>query len=94
MDSQQSSKKFSPEVRERAVRMVFDHQGKYASQWAAMVSIGAKIGCNAETLRHWARRAECDAGARPGLTSDERARWSARTASCGRPTRSWRPRPP
>ena len=45
MDSNQSSKKFSPEVRERAVRMVFDHQGEYASQWAAMVSIGAKIGC-------------------------------------------------
>jgi transposase len=53
MDSKQSSKKFSPEVRERAVRMVLDHQGEYPSQWAAMVSIGAKIGCNAETLRHW-----------------------------------------
>jgi transposase len=57
--------------------MVFDHQGEYASQWAAMVSIGAKIGCNAETLRHWVRRAERDAGARPGLTSDERARLKA-----------------
>ena len=57
--------------------MVLDHQGEYASQWAAMVSIGAKIGCNAETLRHWVRRAERDAGARPGLTSDERARLKA-----------------
>ena len=77
MDNNQSSKKFSPEVRERAVRMVLDHQGEYASQWAAMVSIGAKIGCNAETLRHWVRRAERDAGTRPGLTSDERTRLKA-----------------
>ena len=55
MDSKHTTKKFSPEVRERAVRMVFDHRGEYASQWAAMVSIGSKIGCNAETLRHWVR---------------------------------------
>ena len=66
--------KFSPEVRERAVRMVFEHQGEYSSQWEAMGSIGAKIGCTAETLRKWVRRAEIDSGRRGGITSDERAR--------------------
>ena len=50
--------KYSPEVRERAVRMVFEHQGEYESQWAAIGSISAKIGCTAETLRKWVRRAE------------------------------------
>jgi transposase len=77
MDTKQSTTKFSPEFRERAVRMVFDHRGDHAAQWAAMVSIAAKIGCNAETLRHWVRRAERDAGARPGATSDDRARLKA-----------------
>jgi len=66
--------KYSPEVRERAVRMVFEHQGEYASQWAAMESIAAKIGCTAETLRHWVRQAERDQGKRAGLTSSERER--------------------
>jgi transposase len=68
------STKYSPEVRERAVRMVFEHQGEHESQWAAICSIAAKIGCSSETLRHWVRRAERDQGLRPGLTSDERER--------------------
>ena len=65
---------YPPEVRERAVRMVFDHQGEYPSQWKAIESISAKLGINHETLRMWVRRAETDAGERPGLTTDERAR--------------------
>jgi transposase-like protein len=68
---------FSPEVRERAVRMVFDHQGEYASQWAALCSIAAKIGCTAETLRLWVRRSERDKGLRAGVTTDERERLKA-----------------
>jgi transposase len=65
---------YPPEVRERAVRMVFDHQGEYSSQWKAIESIAAKLSINHETLRIWVRRAETDTGARPGLTTDERAR--------------------
>jgi len=64
---------YPPEVRERAVRMVFDHQGEYSSQWKAIESIAAKLSINHETLRIWVRRAETDAGERPGLTTDERA---------------------
>ena len=66
--------RYSPEVRERAVRMVFEHQREYPSQWQAVVSIASKIGCTAETLRKWVRRAEIDAGRRTGVTSDELAR--------------------
>ena len=66
---------FSPEVRERAVRMVFEHTQEHASQWAAITSIAEKIGCAAETLRSWVRQAERDGGRRPGLTTDERARF-------------------
>ena len=66
--------RYSPEFRERAVLMVFDHQAEYGSQWAAMSSIAAKVGCTAETLRKWVRQAERDEGRRPGLTTDERAR--------------------
>ena len=69
-----AGKRFPKEVRERAVRMVFDHQADYASEWEAMRSIAAKIGCSAETLRSWVRRAEVDSGRRGGLTTDERAR--------------------
>ena len=65
---------FSAEVRERAVRMVMEHAGEYESQWAAIGSIAAKIGCTAETLRKWVRQAERDLGKRPGLTTDERQR--------------------
>ena len=66
--------RFSPEVRERAVRMVFEHAEAHESQWAAITSIAEKIGCAAETLRGWVRQAERDVGRRPGLTTDERAR--------------------
>src|ERR1700689_4905297 len=63
---------YPPEVRERAVRMVFDHQSEYPSQWKAIESIAAKLAINHETLRQWVRRAETDAGERPGLSTDER----------------------
>jgi transposase-like protein len=71
------SVRYSPEVRERAVRLVFEHQGEYESQWAAMGSIAAKIGCTAETLRKWVRQAERDQGLRDGLTSSDRERLKA-----------------
>jgi transposase-like protein len=58
-------------VRERAVRMVFDHAGQHASQWAAITSIAAKIGCSTQTLTNWVRQAERDRGRRPGPTSQE-----------------------
>ena len=66
--------RFSPEVRERAVRMVLDHAEQHESQWAAIRSIAEKMGCAAETLRSWVRQAERDTGRRPGLTTDERQR--------------------
>src|SRR5512138_874815 len=75
--TKQSSTKFSPEVRSRAVRMVFEHRGEHASEWAAISSIAAKIGCTAETLRSWVRQAERDQGLRAGLTTDERERLKA-----------------
>ena len=66
--------RYSPEVRERAVRMVLEHEHEHSSQWSAIVSIASKIGCTPETLRKWVRRTEVDTGRRGGLTSDERAR--------------------
>ncbi len=66
--------RYSQEVRERAVRMVIEHEGDYASQWEAIRSIAEKIGCSPESLRKWLRRTEVDSGSRPGVTSDERAR--------------------
>ena len=69
-----TSKRYSPETRERAVRLVFEHEAEYDSQWAAIGSIASKIGCTAETLRSWVRQAERDQGRRSGLTSDDRAR--------------------
>ena len=66
--------RYSPEVRERAVRMVLDHEREYDSQWSAIVSIATKIGCSPETLRKWIRQTEVDTGRRNGLTSDERTR--------------------
>lgn len=71
------STRYSPEVRERAVRLVFEHQGEHDSQWAAMASIAAKIGCTPETLRKWVRQAERDQGLREGLTTSERERLKA-----------------
>jgi transposase-like protein len=65
------SNKFSPEVRERAVRMVQEHRGEYPSLWAAVESIAPKIGCVPQTLLEWVKRAEVDAGARPGITTAE-----------------------
>jgi putative transposase len=75
--TKKASTKYAPEVRERAVRMVFEHQGEHASQWMAIGSIAAKIGCTAETLRGWVRQAERDQGLRAGPTSDERERIKA-----------------
>jgi len=66
--------RYSEEVRERAVRMVFEHQGERSSQWSAIRSIADKIGCNPETLRAWVRQSERDRGERPGLTTEERER--------------------
>ncbi len=67
-------RRFSPEVRERAVRMVLEHAAEHPSQWAAICSIAEKMGCSPETLRTWVRKAERDEGLRPGLTTDERQR--------------------
>ena len=66
--------RYSPEVRERAVRLVFEHEGEHGSQWAAISSIAAKLGCTAETLWKWVRQAERDTGRRQGLTTDEQQR--------------------
>jgi len=66
--------KYSPEIRERAVRMVIDHEGEYGSRWASIRSIASKIGCSPEVLRKWVQQAERDQGVRPGLATDERAR--------------------
>jgi transposase len=66
--------RFSPEVRERAVRMVLEHANEHTSQWAAITSVAEKIGCAAETLRNWVRQTERNEGKRPGLTTEERAR--------------------
>src|ERR1043166_7781250 len=66
---------FSPGVRERAVRMVFEHAQDHPPRGAAITSNAEKIGCAAETLRHWVRQAERDMGRRPGLTTDERTRF-------------------
>ncbi len=67
-------KRYSPEVRERAVRLVFEHVNDYNSEWETICSIAAKIGCTPETLRKWVRKTEVDTGRRDGVTSDERAR--------------------
>ncbi len=68
------SNRFSPEVRERAVRLVQEHRGQYPSLWAAVESIAPKIGCTAETLLQWVKREEVDNGQRPGTTTAEAQR--------------------
>ena len=64
-------KRYSPEIRERAVRMVREQRHQYDSEWATIVSIAEKIGCKAETLRLWVRRDERDSGQRPGTTTEQ-----------------------
>ena len=64
--------RYSPEVRDRAIRMVVDHRGEYPSQWAAIQSVASKLGLTAETLRRWVRQAEINEGSRAGLSTDER----------------------
>ncbi len=70
-------KRYSPEVRERAVRMVFEHEKDYESRWATLVSISHKIGCTPGTLRSWVKRNEVDNGRREGLTSEDREQLKA-----------------
>jgi transposase len=74
MSEQKRPGRYPAEMRERAVRMLLEHQDEYPSQWKAIVSISSQLGINHETLRSWVRKAEVDAGERPGVTSDERQR--------------------
>jgi transposase-like protein len=69
-----TSKRYPAEVRERAVRMVLEHEGEYDSQWAAISSVASKLGMTPETLRKWVRTAEIDGGLRAGVSTEERAR--------------------
>ena len=67
-------KRYSPEVRERAVRMVLEQRKEHNSQWATIQSISSKIGCTSETLRRWIQQTERDLGERSGMTTDEKTR--------------------
>ena len=74
METSKRSKRYSPEVRARAVRMVLEHQGSYSSQSEAISAIAPKIGCHRDTLRLWVQQEEVDTGTKAGMTSEERAR--------------------
>ena len=77
MEKNKCGNRYSPEVRERAVRMVFEHEGGFDSQSAAIKSIAPKIGCGPDTLRAWVRHAETDSGRRDGVTTAEQDRIKA-----------------
>ena len=86
-----SPNRYPPEVRERAVRIVFSQESEHDSQWAAICSISAKLGMTSETLRRWVRQAEIDEGRRAGcqrVSVSSSTSWNARTVSCGVRTRS------
>lgn len=77
MSRDKNQKRYSSEFRERAVRMVREHRSEHASQWAAVASIAAKIGCTAQTLQNWMNKADVDAGLKPGVPSEMAERLKA-----------------